>query len=62
MKPMARLDSRRAADMEWGILAALLLMTGRSEPSHEPRLVVLGPCCGPAARPAEPGGEREAGG
>jgi hypothetical protein len=47
--------------MEWGILAALLLMTGRSKPSHEPRLVVLGPCCGPAARPAKPGGEREAG-
>jgi hypothetical protein len=48
--------------MEWSILAALLLMTGRSEPSHEPRLIVLGPCCGPAARPAEPGGEPEAGG
>ena len=48
--------------MEWGILAALLLTTGHSEPSHELRLVVLGPCCGPAVGPAEPGGEREAGG
>jgi hypothetical protein len=48
--------------MEWGILASLLLMTGHSEPSQEPRLVVLGPCCGQPARPAEPGGEPEAGG
>jgi hypothetical protein len=44
--------------MERGILAALLPMTGRSEPSQEPRLAVLGPCCGPA----EPGGEPKAGG
>jgi hypothetical protein len=44
--------------MEWGILAALLLMTGPSQPSHEPRVVVFGPCCGPA----EPGAEPEAGG
>jgi hypothetical protein len=48
--------------MGWGFLAALLLITGRSEPSRESRVVVLGPCCGPAARPAEPSGEREAGG
>jgi hypothetical protein len=48
--------------MEWGILTALLLMTGPSQPSHEPRVVVFDPCCGPVAGPAEPGGEREAGG
>jgi hypothetical protein len=48
--------------MEWGFMAVLLLMTDRGEPSHEPRLVVLGPCCGPPARRAQPGGEREAGG
>ena len=48
--------------MQWGLLAALLIMTGRSEPSREPQLVVFGPCCSPLARHAEPGGEREAGG
>jgi hypothetical protein len=52
----------QVADMEWGFLAALLMMTGSSEPSREPRLIVFGPCCGPAARQAEPGGDREAGG
>lgn len=53
---------KRATDMEWEILAALLLINGPGEQSHEPRLVVVGPCCGPPTRQAEPGGEREAGG
>lgn len=48
--------------MEWGILAALLLMIGPSEPSHKPRLVVLGPCCSPQDRQAEPDSEPEASG
>jgi hypothetical protein len=48
--------------MQWGFLVALLMMTGRSEASRKPQLIVLGPCCGPPARQAEPGGEREAGG
>ena len=47
--------------MQWGFLAALLMMmTGRSEASREPQLVVLGPCCGPPARQAEFAGELEA--
>ena len=61
-EPMARLDSGRATDMEWGILAALLLIIGHNEPSREPRLIVLAPGSGPATRPAELGGEAEAGG
>ena len=42
--------------MEWGILAALLLLAPSREPSREPQLVVFGPCCGPSDRNAEAGG------
>jgi hypothetical protein len=53
--------------VEWGILAALLLLGSSREPtrdapgpdrgSPEARVVVFGPCCGPSAseREAEAG-------
>jgi hypothetical protein len=41
--------------MEWGILAALLLLAPSREPSRAPQLVVLGPCCGRSDHEAEAG-------
>jgi hypothetical protein len=56
-------DREQSPGMEWGILAALLLLLNcPGDQSREPRLVIFGPCCGPPARQAEPGSEPEAGG